>query len=71
MLQTFLSKKGVFSQDVSDNGKTFKAVAKMVRTTVGDSAVTDFFSIRGIQWRFNVERAPWWGGILKRMVQNA
>ena len=67
----FSARRGFSARMISDNGKTFKAVAKMVRTTVGDSAVTDFFSIRGIQWRFNVERAPWWGGILKRMVQNA
>ena len=54
----FSARRGFSARMISHNGKTFKAVAKMVRTTVGDSAVTDFFSIRGIQWRFNVERAP-------------
>ena len=37
----------------------------------GDSQVTDYFSTKGIQWRFKVERAPWWGGIFERMIQSA
>ena len=43
----------------------------MVRDVVKDSAVADFFTICGVQWMSNVERAPWWGGMFQRMVQTA
>lgn len=23
-----------------------------------------------IDWRFNIERAPWWGGVFERMIQS-
>lgn len=25
---------------------------------------------KGIKWRFNVAKAPWWGGFLERMVKS-
>ena len=25
---------------------------------------------RRIEWRFNLERAPWWGGFFERMVES-
>ena len=27
-------------------------------------------SLSRIQWIFNIERAPWWGGIFERMVRS-
>ena len=24
----------------------------------------------GVQWTFNLEKAPWWGGIFERLVQS-
>ena len=23
----------------------------------------------GVEWKFNLEKAPWWGGLLKRLVR--
>ena len=56
---------------VSDNAKTFKAASRVVTNLVKMSAVTAFLSDLGIKWAFNVERAPWWGGIFERMIQSA
>ena len=39
-----------------------KAVAKMVKTIMEMSVVTNPFSDIGVKWAFNLERAPWWGG---------
>ena len=25
----------------------------------------------GIEWLFNIEKAPWWGGLFERMVRSA
>ena len=32
--------------------------------------VTNKLSGRKAEWVFNIERAPWWGGIFERMVQS-
>ena len=44
---------------ISDNGKTFKG-----------SSLKPFLSQHGIVWKFNVPRAPWWGGFFERMVRS-
>ena len=35
---------------------------------MADEKVHDFLSRKGIQWQFNLSRAPWWGGQFERMV---
>ena len=42
---------------VSDNGPSFKA-----------EETQSFISNRYIKWKFNVESAPWWGGMWERLV---
>ena len=44
---------------LSDNAKTFKS-----------RLVKRFNAKRGIKWRFNLARAPWWGGIFERLVRS-
>ena len=53
----------------SDNAKTFKAAARMVKTIMETSVVANLFSDIGVKWAFNLERAPWWGGVFERMIQ--
>ena len=54
---------------ISYNGKTFKAVAKFLKTVFKDSLVQDHLARVGIDWLFNIEEAPWWGGVFERMVK--
>ena len=49
-----------------DNGKTFKAAAKFIETRFKDTAVQEYLASHGVQWRFNVKKAPWWGGAFER-----
>lgn len=55
---------------LSDNGKTFKAAAKYIKNVMKDGTVTKYLTGLGTEWMFNVERAPWWGGVFERMVQS-
>ena len=55
---------------LSDNGKTFKAAARFLDVVFKDDTVQDHLSVRGIRWIFNVECAPWWGGVFERMVRS-
>ena len=47
---------------ILDNGKTFKAAAKFLKTVFRDSLVQDHLEGVGIDWLFNIKKAPWWGG---------
>jgi len=53
----FISRRGTPSIIRSDNAKTFKSAAEKLQTT------------HGIEWKFNVQRAPWAGGVWERMVR--
>lgn len=55
---------------VSDNGKTFHATAKFLRSIFKDPTVEEYLAVQGCQWVFNVECAPWWGGVFERMVRS-
>ena len=65
----FTSRRGFPVRIVSDNAKMFKTAAKIVVATMDTSTVKEYFSNIGIKWSFNLERAPWWGGVFERMVQ--
>ena len=43
----------------SDNGKSFKG-----------QELKKYNAANGIKWRFNLARAPWWGGMFERMVRS-
>ena len=55
---------------LSDNGKTFKAAAKFLKTVFNEEEVRDHLAGIGIEWVFNIEKAPWWGGVFERMVKS-
>ena len=57
-LQRFIGRRGVPSFIVSGNGKTLK-----------NSTVKKFIQQYDITWKFNVARAPWWGGFFERLVR--
>ena len=50
---------------LSDNAKTFKAAAKFK-----DESVLNHLAGRGVEWWFNIDKAPWWGGAFERMVKS-
>ena len=67
-LRRVCSRRGTPSVMVSDNAKTFKATLKLLNKFYNDNDVVNFLNSRRITWRFNLERAPWEGGIFERMV---
>ena len=58
---------------LSDNAKTFKAanmeLERCWRVFESDQTQTAL-SEKKIQWKFIVERAPWWGGFYERLVKS-
>ena len=58
-LVRFKGRRGSPVLIISDNGKTFK-----------DSRLKAYCTRENIEWRYNVERAPWWGGFFERLVRS-
>ena len=70
-LRRFSSRRGVPECVVSDNAKTFKKTSKILKRIFTHPSVKRFCGSRRIAWKFNMDRAPWWGGFFERMVQSA
>ena len=69
-LKRFCARKRLSSRFLSDNAKTFKAAAKTIEAVVKDKYVTNYLSHIGIEWLFNLEKAPWWGGVFERLIKS-
>ena len=68
-LKRFAACRGLPRRFVSDNNKTFKAVSKTIKAMMDHEDVQRYLSGVGVQWTFNLARAPWWGGVYKCMIR--
>ena len=66
----FVARRGVPSLIVSENAKTFKASEKAIRRLFNQPKVKSEMQTKRVTWKFNLERAPWWGGFFERMVRS-
>ena len=57
-----IARRGRPSLIYSDNGSTFVAAAKWLKSVRKDEELNDLLRDYKISWRFNLSRAPWWGG---------
>ena len=55
----FIARRGIPKLIVSDNGKTFKGRALRL-----------FNTRQGIKWKYNLSRAPWWGGLFECLIRS-
>ena len=67
----FTARRGIPSLMISDNGKTFKSASRAIKHLLLDPIVKKHFSNLQVEWRFNLAKAPWWGGIFERMIRSA
>ena len=66
-LKRFIARRGIPARILSDNGRTFKAAAKVITAIATHSEVQKYLTSLGVKWMFNVPKAPWWGGVFERM----
>ena len=69
-LRRFAARRGLPELIISDNAKTFKAADKILSKLFSYPRVKKFLASEKIDRRFNVDRAPWWGGFFERLIQN-
>lgn len=70
-LRRFISRRGIPRVIYSDNAMSFKRANKELSQlwkSLRHPATLDFISNARIEWKFIVERAPWWGGFYERLV---
>ena len=67
-LRRFAARRGTPSLIISDNAKTFKASAKVIKRLHDNEEVRAHLESNRIDWRFILERAPWSGGFYERMI---
>ena len=68
VLSKFCARRGIPQLIVSDNAKTFKNVANLIKSIYKDQSFQNSLSTKGIRWKFNLERASWWGGHFERLI---
>ena len=66
----FTARRGVPAKVISDNAKTFISAAKKLSALFDLPEVKGYLSSRKIEWSFNLEKAPWWGGFFERLVKS-
>ena len=64
----FTSRWGLPATIFSDNAKTLKSTCSDTKKIVRSSEVQTHMTNNQINWKFIVERTPWWGGFWERMV---
>ena len=68
VLRRYTSRKGTPVLIVSDNAKTFQATEEALKSLLSNPKVANELESAKTEWRFNLERAPWWGGVFEKMV---
>ena len=69
-LRRFVARRGNPELLISDNAKTFKAGSAQLAKIFNDPDTASFMLKQKIEWRFNLEKAPWWGGFFERMIKS-
>ena len=67
-LKCFIARRGRPQRIYSDNGKTFVSASKWIQQVMKDERIHGFLTQQGIEWKFNLSRAPWWGGQFERLI---
>jgi len=67
-LRRFCARRGTPELINSDNARTFKSTAKLLKSLARDPEVATYLQSSRIEWRFNLELSPWQGGHFERLI---
>ena len=68
-LKRFVSRRGIPRIIITDNAKTFKAASKILVKLFKSREISNYLTDRKIRWKFNLAKAPWWGGFYERLIR--
>ena len=64
-LKCLIARRGRTRRMYFDNAKTFVSGSKWIEQVMKDEKISGFLTQQGIEWKFNLHPAPWWGANLK------
>ena len=67
-LKEFVVRRGSPKLIVSDNAKTFQGTKKWLSTLRKHEDLFNYLATKEIEWKFNLSRAPWWGGFFESLI---
>jgi hypothetical protein len=67
-LRRFATRYGPPAMFYSDNAKTFECVARELPQILTHPRLDKYLNSRKITWKFYVEKSPWMGGFIERVV---
>ena len=67
-LKRLITRRGRPAVIYSDNGATFLKAAKWLEQVRNDERVQGLLQEYDVIWKFNLSRAPWWGGQFERLI---
>ena len=68
-LKRLIAKRGKQKVIYSDNAETFGKASKWIKRVYKDEEMQEILVTEPVKWKFNLSRAPWWGGQFERMVE--
>ena len=66
----FTARIGLPLRIVSGNGSTFKSTSRQIADLMKSLVLRQSLAVKKVEWIFNLEKAPWWGGLFERMVRS-
>ena len=66
----YTARRGIPHKIISDNAKTFKSAKSILSAMLNDPSVQHYFREVRLEWSFNLEKAPWWGGFFERLIKS-
>ena len=67
-IKRFVARYGPPAMFYSDNAETFKCVARELPQVLTHPRLAKYLNIRKITWKFYVQKSPWMGGFIERVV---
>ena len=69
-LNVFIAQRARPRLPISDNSGTFKTTARWIKDIRKNEKLQDYLTAHKIQWRFNLAKSSWWGGIYERLIRD-
>ena len=69
-LNLFIARRTRPKVIISDNASVFKSTATCRKNIRKSERLQDYLDRQNINWRFNLSRSPWWGGMYERLIKD-
>ena len=69
-LNLFITRRTRPKVMISDNASVLKSTATWMKNIRKSDTLQDYLARQDINWRFNLSRSPWWGGMYEQLIKD-